>query len=233
MDGIIYQATNTVTGKSYIGQTIAKLTKRKRAHHNDVNNGSTTYFHSALRKHSFENFEWSILEEGKTLDELNLLEPEYIEKLGTLAPNGYNLTTGGKNCKASEIAKAKISSSLMGNKRHLGHKHTRAAKAKMGAVHIGNQNWLGKKHTDSTKTKISVALLGRRLTEEHKKKISLTQIGKKSFYSKLTEKQVLQIYDELAKGVKQNILAKKYEVNKTTIYDIDRGRTWKYLLKEN
>lgn len=207
MEGIIYQATNIVNGKSYIGQTTCELAKRKSDHRYEANNGSPYYFHKAIRKHSFDSFEWSVLEEGRTIDELNLLEPGYIEKLGTLSPSGYNLTTGGKNGRCSDVTKKKMSFAKMGNKNNLGHKHTEEAKKKIGIAH-----------------------LGKKTSEETKKKMSIACRGERSPCAKLTEEQVLEIHIELMRGARQCILAKKFGVSQTTIHDIRYGRTWKHLL---
>ena len=58
----IYKATNKVNGKVYIGKTSAKLSVRKRQHTSDTySKNSKTVFHSAIRKHGINNFEW----EGK------------------------------------------------------------------------------------------------------------------------------------------------------------------------
>lgn len=220
MDGIIYQAKNIITGKSYIGQTITKFAVRKRGHYNKTNNGSNTYFHNALRKHGFENFEWTILVEGKTIDELNLLEPEYIEKIGTLAPDGYNLTTGGNNCRVTDVVKQKLRLA------NLGRKFTKEHKQKLSVTQIG------KKITNETKQKMSIARLGYKLTDETRQKIRNANQGVLARSAKLTEMQVLEIREELAKGIKQGVLAKKFGISRTTICEIKNGYTWSHL-REN
>lgn len=47
-------------------------------------------------------------------------------------------------------------------------------------VYGTNGYWIGKKHSEETKKKISLALKGKTISEEHKKKISEAQIGEKS-----------------------------------------------------
>lgn len=57
---VVYKATCSVTGKSYIGFTSLSLGKRKARHLALVRGGSHTMFHNALRKYE-ENFVWGIL----------------------------------------------------------------------------------------------------------------------------------------------------------------------------
>lgn len=97
MEGIIYQATNVVNNKMYIGKTIKTLKKRKQLHEADARRGSDYIFHKALRKYGVENFKWKIL--CKTSEEqLNELEKFYIEKYKThySLNSGYNMTYGGE-----------------------------------------------------------------------------------------------------------------------------------------
>jgi DNA-binding NarL/FixJ family response regulator len=48
--------------------------------------------------------------------ELMSLEKHYISELNTVSPNGYNLTSGGENCKVTDETKRKISKTLKGRK---------------------------------------------------------------------------------------------------------------------
>ena len=93
---LIYKATNKLNGQSYIGLTTRTLRERQLEHlrHLDTEN---TYFHRAIKKYGAENFEWSIVDDSAE-DELELQQQEsyYIEKYNTLAPDGYNITTGGE-----------------------------------------------------------------------------------------------------------------------------------------
>ena len=62
--GCIYIATNKVSGKSYIGQTVGILPVRKSKHHDSVRQGSTVPFHAAIRKYGKKAFAWSVLVNG-------------------------------------------------------------------------------------------------------------------------------------------------------------------------
>jgi group I intron endonuclease len=88
----IYQATNKINGKKYIGQTsYDKLRKRIHTHlWYAKHKGSNLPFPNALRKYGKENFDWEILEECD-----NSIKGErevyWIEKV---KPE-YNATKGG------------------------------------------------------------------------------------------------------------------------------------------
>jgi group I intron endonuclease len=85
----IYQLTSP-DGKSYIGRT-NNLTPRLISHKN-----GRTVISKALRLIGIDNFKVEVLCNGLTRQEANILEVEYIAKLNTLYPNGYNCNTGGE-----------------------------------------------------------------------------------------------------------------------------------------
>ena len=91
MSGIIYKSTNKINRMSYIGKT-KNLVNRRRCHESNCND---TYFQRAIQKYGKESFEWVILEECDTENELNEMEFHYIKQYNTFVPNGYNLTLGG------------------------------------------------------------------------------------------------------------------------------------------
>lgn len=123
MKGIIYKATNKINGKSYIGQTIKKLSERKRGHKWHSKNNTKFHFYNALRKHGWENFSWKIIEQIP-VEKLNDREVYFIEKYDTY-DNGYNTTTGGnQQYTFPEKVKNKIRLSKMGSKNPMyGKKH--------------------------------------------------------------------------------------------------------------
>ena len=96
----IYMLTNKVNGKSYIGKS-KDIENRMKQHKNDSFNSNALsynhYFHTAIRKHGWENFELTILEECPNTTQEELFEKEiaYIALYDTFN-NGYNLTPGGE-----------------------------------------------------------------------------------------------------------------------------------------
>ena len=97
-----------VNGKQYVGQTSRTLEQRWREHCS--NNSKCTHLHSAILKYGKENFKVEQIDIALDQGELDYKEMQYIKYYNTLAPNGYNLDTGGKGSrKLSEITCYKIS----------------------------------------------------------------------------------------------------------------------------
>jgi len=97
--GIIYIATNQITGKSYIGQT-TNLHKRILQHKNDSFNKKSkrsyyNRFHTAIREYGYNNFIWQIICGGILEQYLGEYEVFYIDFYSTFR-YGYNSTIGGE-----------------------------------------------------------------------------------------------------------------------------------------
>lgn len=176
---IVYKATNKLTNKSYIGQTIQDFSSRIKAHFSEARR-SKFYFHQALIKYGGDNFDWEILERCNSKEELDELEFHYIKQFNTLRPGGYNLTLGGDGIIGytfTDEDRRKMSAAKKG------HKMTESAKKKMMANRSsksGSNNPMfgvespmkGKHHTQESKNKISNKLLGKKFSKEHKRKLS-------------------------------------------------------------
>lgn len=96
MIGYIYRITNIVTHQNYIGQTI-DIKRRKRTHYSTLrsNTHDNPKLQASWNKYGAENFEFESWEfEINSLEELNQLECEYIDKYNGLT-EGFNLTPGG------------------------------------------------------------------------------------------------------------------------------------------
>lgn len=134
---VIYLVTNKINGLRYIGQTIRTLDERKEEHLYKALNGSKYFFHRAIKKYGIKNFEWEIIHEAETTEELNELEVHYIKEYNTFLGDGYNLTIGGRGCsgwKHSEEAKKKISEA---GKKRKGIKLNDKTKKKIGEYRKG------------------------------------------------------------------------------------------------
>ena len=148
--GYIYKIVNKVTNKIYIGQTIQDLEERWKGH--CKLNSNCRYLKASFKKYGIDNFNIKLI--CICFDEdLDNYEIEYIEKYNSLVPNGYNLRKGGNGGKQHEETKMKISQTL---------------KNKVNRVYSKPQ--LGKPHTEEIKRKISLALKGKKLSEEAKEK---------------------------------------------------------------
>jgi group I intron endonuclease len=62
---------------------------------------------NAIQKYGWDNFKVETRE--VPVEMLNEEEQKQIKRLNTMAPNGYNLTSGGERCKASEETKKRMS----------------------------------------------------------------------------------------------------------------------------
>ena len=108
---LVYLITNTVNGMRYVGQTVKSLEERWRLHQALKN---CRYLHSAIEKYGVENFSTKTLCEVSTIELLNEFEAEYIGRYCTLAPNGYNLTAGGRVPRHNNITRKKMAKSHLG-----------------------------------------------------------------------------------------------------------------------
>lgn len=98
MSYIIYKHTNKINGKSYIGQTIQKPSRRWR----DGKHYIDQIFGVAIKKYGWDNFEHIILKDNiQTVEEANYWEEYYIKYYHTCIYdpncNGYNVSWGGYN----------------------------------------------------------------------------------------------------------------------------------------
>ena len=101
MRGFIYKITNTINGKSYLGQTIQNVKERFYQHcatkcSKAVSNMA---IHRAIKKYGKSNFTVEVIEE---IDSANLNDRErYWIKYYNSYNNGYNSTKGGQDgCKS-------------------------------------------------------------------------------------------------------------------------------------
>lgn len=110
--GFIYKITSP-SNKLYVGQTKRKVPeKRWKEHCQESLSGKTHALSNAIRKYGAENMKFEVIEECPD-DTLNEREHFWIEKLNSLRPNGYNLTTGGGAFEFSEESKAKMSATKL------------------------------------------------------------------------------------------------------------------------
>jgi hypothetical protein len=156
----IYKIINNLNGKAYVGKKSSMYSK-------DSYLGSGKLIKRAIKKYGKENFTKVVLEivDEKTFDEKEIF---WIEKEGTLHPNGYNLTKGGdgplgrKMSKFSrqKMSKARTGKETKGSKRvsqfdkngnfiqtfisaHEAHRKLGVNAAQIGKVCNGNRKFAG------------------------------------------------------------------------------------------
>lgn len=184
----IYRATNLLTGKCYIGQTIQTLENRISEHKYDsFNREKDSYFYKSIRKHGIENFKWEVLCECETIEIMNIIETFMIMvHKSHVSESGYNLTWGGEGSYGRKISdKTRIKMSESGKIKNFTDSHRK---------HLSEAT-KKRKHPDSVKKKIGEGNRGKIRSEETKRKISETkrkineekkknEIGKLSYHGK-------------------------------------------------
>jgi len=152
---VIYKATNLINGKTYIGQTIYSLKKRKREHGYQSKRGCDLYFHRAIYKYGIENFKWEEMCCCFDIKGLNEMEVYFVTLCDSFK-NGYNMTYGGNNSLHSEETKQKMSRNSA--RAFLNKHHTEETKRRISRNNPNRGKpgtMLNKKHSAATKLKIS------------------------------------------------------------------------------
>jgi group I intron endonuclease len=170
---VIYKHTSP-SGKSYIGQT--KHYDKRCYEHQTTSNCRA--LHLAIKKYGWDNFQHEILIVGLSLDEANRWEEVLIKELNTLAPNGYNLTAGGRNSLLSEETKLKMSISSTGNK-HSDESKRKMSESKQRMSDETKAKMSKSKRNMSEETKAKCSTAKRNMSEETKAKMSMSKLGKK------------------------------------------------------
>jgi hypothetical protein len=118
--GEIYLAFNKSTDKGYVGQARKYITQNKQkwgamsrwirhgqeANYTGKRSGKNTLINEAIRQHGLDSFQITVLCDCN-INEMDEKEAYYIKHLNTLEPNGYNMTSGGRSGKHSEMANKK------------------------------------------------------------------------------------------------------------------------------
>lgn len=103
---IVYQITNEVNGKCYIGQHYGFDLKKRWKQHLTKSN---THLHAAIKKYGPKVFSRKILAHASCQEELDLLEQFYIQIYQSTSPKyGYNLMSGGLGAPLPEESRKKI-----------------------------------------------------------------------------------------------------------------------------
>lgn len=128
---IIYVITNKINGKQYVGQTKGSLEQRWNQHKHYASHCYA--LKAAISKYGADNFSIEQIDSANSREELNEKERYWIEKLNTLSPNGYNLTTGGDCTTICQETLDKMSKALQG------HPVSEETREKLRVAHTGRQ----------------------------------------------------------------------------------------------
>lgn len=225
MYGYIYETTNLVNGKKYIG-------KHKSDKFDNQYLGSGIALKKSVQKYGKQNFSVKILEIIKSNQkELDEKEKEWIVKYNAVKDKMYyNRSYGGENegwygvNKAvkergglSQETKKRMSKSKTGNKHPMyGKKHSEKSKEKMSKIKKGKKTSLETRKKQSEALKGEKAYwYGKRLSKKTKEKLSKAHKDKNRnrrwINNKLINKYVLkeEVKDYLSKGWKLGMKNRK------------------------
>jgi hypothetical protein len=190
--GYVYKL-DFASGKSYIGATTQPYLSRIRRHELTAEKGPDGCFffsvHEAWRQYGKPTIEL-IAEVDDSL--LHLAEVEAIAKYGTMSPDGYNLTSGGRRTKFVAASNRKKSEAFKGrsfsdetrkrmseaqrardpNSRHYLGPVWRGKK--QSPEHVAKRIRTGWKHSEESKRKMSAKSIGHVTPDHIKLKISET-----------------------------------------------------------
>ena len=155
----IYGIRHKISNRWYVGQAY-DIRKRFKDHRAFASTKTRKHLYLAFRKYGFSAFAWRILERCEK-PELNRRERFWIQKLNSVEPNGFNLTTGGdRDWQPSESLRRKLSLASLGRKqtpetirkraeKNIGQRRTLATRRKMRKAQ------LGKKASEATRRKLA------------------------------------------------------------------------------
>lgn len=205
----VYRYVNKKNGKSYIGVT-SRLDERKMEH---ARANKALVFHRAIKKHGLESFTFYILLEVDSWEDACLAEQQFIVKYDSYR-NGYNSTMGGDGsfgrkgelCVASKLTEEVVRSII-----------TDSCCATEAAKKYGTT----RKNVEAIRNGVSWANVDRSDAPEYENRNHNTQ---------LTEEIVNKIVTDQCS---HKTASEKYGVNKQTVFDVRKGKSWKYIDRYN
>ena len=155
-------------GKQYIGKSNNPKDRWRGHIKGPVNNGVSA-IRAAISKYGVEHMTFQIIASFGSEEEAYTAEAILIAELNTLAPAGYNLTSGGKGgFTASEELRQKLRRSWTKDRR----------KQESLRVSGSNNPMYGKKADDALRARLSAANKGKTRSAEHRHNLSLALLGK-------------------------------------------------------
>ncbi len=180
----LYVITNRLNGKRYVGQAVDPV-KRWNLHlfHAKAKDGK---LYRAMRLHGVINFEYVVVACVLRKEWINECEVELIRSLDTYQ-NGYNATVGGEGTQGfgcTDERRRKIAASKIGKSRSVEtiEKMRRAATGKVKPEHVKEilrRKMTGRFVSAATRAKISSIHKGKKLSMEHRQRLSEFWSGNK------------------------------------------------------
>lgn len=154
----VYQTTNLVNGKIYVGFHATK-------NPNDSYLGSGIALRSALKKYGRANFRKEVLFDFKTAEEMEAKEGEIVNAEFCAREDTYNLAKGGRQTLAGFTAADMARWGSLGQQQFAARSDALAIRQECGRRLAaanratgrlrGKQTWLGRKHSEETKVRMA------------------------------------------------------------------------------
>jgi group I intron endonuclease len=217
---VVYQATNLINGKRYVGITAQLLSKRKAGHLTAARQGQPYRFYNAIRRHGEEFFRFTVLKTCETRAEACEIERRLI----ALWQPKYNTASGGEGNPG--ITHSPETRQKM-RRRAVGRRPTDEAIAKAALINRGAGNIMNR--DPDVKRRSAEKRRGAKRTEDQIARMSAARKGKalgNQNAASLTPEKVLEIRQRLAGGEDLGAIGLDYGVSRFAIYDIKAGRRW-------
>ena len=106
---LIYKITNVVNRKTYVGATKNTLSGRWKAHIDKARYGRKwkSHLHLDILEYGTRSFSIELIQEC-SYEESEKVERQWMERLNSYHPNGYNIRSGGIHSPQSELTKQKL-----------------------------------------------------------------------------------------------------------------------------
>lgn len=208
----LYKFTNLINDKSYIGIS-KEINKRKRRHILDSKQENPPYpLHRAIKKYGEGVFTFEILIENiASLSNACLLEIENIKKYDSYN-SGYNLTLGGEGVLGVKGSKSPVS------------KITDEVAKQIINDNCSHLEAANKYNTTTSSVQYIRNIIGWDYLDKQDKKYY--KLGCK----RIDKETALSVISDSCSHAEAS---RKYNLDKSNIYDIRSGRTWKKLDRTN
>lgn len=166
----IYTITNTINGLKYVGGTI-NIDRRWQQHRKSLKNNShrSIYLQADYNKYGESAFEYKIIEQLTDKSQLLIREQYWYDKYEPFKrENGYNVNLNAKDWTGRKhfpeaVAKIKEAKANISDD----------TRRKISESCMGRpSSFKGKRHSQETKDYFSLIKMGKKLSEEHRRKLS-------------------------------------------------------------
>ncbi len=245
----IYLIKNLINNKVYVGQSV-NIKDRWGSHKRKLNKNchSNLHLQSSWNKYGEDNFEFKVLEECD-LNNINEREIYYIKKYNSANyEKGYNKTFGGQDSTRAYTneVKEKMSFNRLNNSKFRGENLTQSKLTENDVIEIkrmlvkevsqskiANIFNVTDQNISSIKRLETWSEVASELNDKIKELYSeYIGIGEDNPNSSLSNDLVLKIKKDLSEGIKLEDVSRKYNLNKSTVFNIKDLRNYKNIGKE-